>query len=220
MSEDTALHAQAYQALRLALSSGRFAPGQKLTLRTVAADLGVSPMPVREALNRLSAEGALESRDRRSVRVPLLNGAQLRELRDMRMALEGLAAARAAEAATPELVAELRALALGIRAARERGDVAADVRGIRDFHATLYAGAGMPALEAMIASLWLRTGPYVALLFPDYAHRPEHGQGRRRIIDAIARRDAAAARAEIEADIGPALTWLALRLDEGAASKP
>lgn len=217
MTDETALHAQAYGALRLALASGRFAPGQKLTLRGVATELGVSPMPVREALHRLVAEGALEARDRRSVRVKLLTGDDLRELCAIRMELEGLAAERAAQTATPALVAELRALALGIQAARARGDGAADARGIHDFHFTLYRGAGMPALEAIIASLWLRTGPYVPRLFPDYV-RGRGGEARRRQIDAVARRDGALARSEIAADIREALNWLAERLDPPAAA--
>jgi DNA-binding GntR family transcriptional regulator len=210
-----ALHAQAYGALRLALASGQFAPGQKLTLRGVATELGVSPMPVREALRRLVAEGALKARDRRSVRVPLLSGADLRELCAIRVELEGLAAAQAALATTPSLVNELRALAIGIQAARARGDVAADARAIHDFHFALYRGARMPALEALIASLWLRTGPHVPLLFPDYVRRRD-GSARRRLIDAVARGDPATARTEIAADISEALNWLAARLDAGA----
>ncbi|ONG46389.1 hypothetical protein BKE38_25430 [Pseudoroseomonas deserti] len=217
MTESAALRAQAYAALRLALSSGRFAPGQKLVLRGLAEELGVSPMPVREALNRLVAEGALESRDRRSIRVPLLTADDLRELRDIRIEVEGLAAGRAARAVTPALVAELRAQALGIRAARARGDVAADARAIRDYHFAIYRGARMPALEGLIASLWLRTGPYVPLLFPDYA-RGRTGEERRRLTEAIAAGDAALARAEMAADIDAALTWLAARLEAGRAA--
>lgn len=211
IQREAALHAQAYQALRLALSSGRFAPGQKLTLRTVAADLGMSPMPVREALNRLAAEGALESRDRRSLRVPLLTGEDLRELCDIRLRLEGLAAARAARHATPALVSELRAMALGIRAARARGEMAMDA--MRDFHFCLYRAARMPALEALIASLWLRTGPYIQMLVPDYVRQNHGAKARLAIIDAVAARDEAAAQAAIETDIRTALHWVAERLD-------
>ncbi|MDP3241084.1 MAG: GntR family transcriptional regulator, partial [Reyranella sp.] len=55
---DTSLRQQVYASLREALTSGRFAPGQKVTFRYVAGVLGVSLTPVREAMRRLVAEGA------------------------------------------------------------------------------------------------------------------------------------------------------------------
>ncbi len=209
---DPAAHARAYAALRLALASGHYTPGQKVTLRATAEALGLSIMPVREAVRRLAAEGALENADRRSARVPAPDPRALLELRDIRMPLEGLAAHRAAERADPELVAILEAASLGIQAARARGDVADDVRRIHDFHFTLYRASGMPVLVQMIETLWLRTGPYVPLLFPDYSGRRAAGEGRAALVAAVARRDGPGARALIEADIAAALNWMSARL--------
>src|SRR5258708_10506086 len=63
---DTSLRSQVYDSLLDALTAGRFTPGQKLSFRFIAGTLGVSLTPVREAIRRLVAEGALEMRPNRS----------------------------------------------------------------------------------------------------------------------------------------------------------
>ena len=98
---DTSLRSQVYDSLRDALTAGRFTPGQKLTFRFIAGTLGVSLTPVREAVRRLVAEGAFEMRPNRSVRVPLMTRDKILELRDIRMAVEGLATEKAAALRDP-----------------------------------------------------------------------------------------------------------------------
>ena len=220
---DTSLRTQVYDSLRQALTTGRFEPGQKLTFRFIAGALGVSLTPVREALGRLVAEGAFEMQPNRSVRVPVMTRARIMELRDIRMALEGLAAAKAALAADRRQVAELRRIALAIVAARRQADRVADRRNIREFHFTLYGMADQPTLLRVIEGLWLQTGPYMNLLYPDFVSRPHGPQGRANIIRALQARDAAAARREIENDIDRALSYVAdLADDDGniALAKP
>src|SRR5215472_16623342 len=85
-----------YSALRDRLMRGGFEPGQKLKISELATAFGTSAMPVREALNRLAAERAIESMPNRSVRVPSLSKESLRDLMDARFAVEGLAVSRAA----------------------------------------------------------------------------------------------------------------------------
>src|SRR3979409_379388 len=71
---------RAYAKLADLLISGRLAPGQKLALRAAAHVLGVSIMPVREAVSRLVADKALEGTPNRAVRVPLMSAAPFRDL--------------------------------------------------------------------------------------------------------------------------------------------
>src|SRR5471030_616438 len=156
---DTSLRSHVYDSLRDALTAGRFVPGQKLSFRFIAGTLGVSLTPVREAIRRLVAEGALEMRPSRSVRVPLMTKDKLLELRDIRMALEGLATEKAAALATPAQIARLRRIASDLLAVRCRGDTSADRQKIREFHFAVYAIAGRPTLLQLIEGLWLRTGP-------------------------------------------------------------
>ncbi len=94
VSRDT-LQDQVYRQIREALMSGRFQPGQKLTIRGLAEALGSSPMPVREALQRLSAENAFEVTETSRLRVRMMTVERLREIRDARVALEGLLAEKA-----------------------------------------------------------------------------------------------------------------------------
>ena len=90
------LTAQVAEKLRAALIGGVFAPGDKITIRAVAKSLGVSLTPAREALSILAAEGALEFGANRTLMVPPLSVDRLAEITRIRIALEGLAAERAA----------------------------------------------------------------------------------------------------------------------------
>src|SRR3979490_191437 len=91
-----------YSVLRDQLMRGGFEPGQKLKIAELAEALGTSAMPVREALNRLAAERAIESMPNRSVRVPALSRECLQDLMEARFAVEGHAVARAASNMTVE----------------------------------------------------------------------------------------------------------------------
>ena len=207
---DTSLRTQVYDSLRDALTAGRFAPGQKLSFRFVASTLGVSLTPVREAIRRLVAEGALETmQPSHSVRVPLMTREKLLELRDIRLALESLAVEKAAARATAAQIARLRRIVSDLMIVRGKGDTVADRQKIREFHFALYAIAEQPALLQIIEGLWLRTGPYLNLLYPTFILSSGGPERRRRIIHAVEQHDAATARQEIEADIGEALSYVA-----------
>jgi DNA-binding GntR family transcriptional regulator len=156
-AEDTSLRRQVYDSLREALTAGRFIPGQKLTFRFVAGALGVSLTPVREALRRLVAEGAFEMQPSRSVRVPLMTRARILELRDIRIALEGLAAEKAAERASKQQIGRLRRIALEIATARSAGDSVTDR--LRSASSILRAMLLPTDLAAPHRRLWLQTGP-------------------------------------------------------------
>lgn len=209
------LREQVYLQIRTGLMSGHFAPGQKLTIRALAAEMGTSLTPVREALYRLAAEGAFEGQANRSLRVPILTGDQIREVRDIRIAIEGLAAARAAARITKTELREIRRIAAHLTASRARGEFAGDMANIFAFQLAVYRASGMPTLTQMIETMWLRTGPYLRLLYPEYiASVPERrGDWRERLCSALERHDAEAARLEIERDLADALSYLAKMAD-------
>ena len=199
---------------------GRFAPGQKVTFRYVAGVLGVSLTPVREAMRRLVAEGAFEMNPNRSVRVPLMTRDKVLELRDIRMELEGLAAAKAALAASRAQIANIRRTAREILAARDRGDGVTDRQKVREFHFAVYAAAAQSTLMRLIEGLWLQTGPYMNLLYPDFISSSRGPAGRQRLINALQAGDAATARREMENDIRRALTYVAGLADENGNIAP
>jgi len=216
------LGVQVYLDLRNALMKGRYVPGQKITIRGLAQDYRTSLTPAREALHYLVAEGVLVSESNRSAYVPIMSGDRIRELRDIRMANEGLAAARAAVQITRKEIQYLRTLAAEIAAAREHGEVEADILKLTEFQFSVYRASRMPRLVKIIENLWLQTGPYLKLLYPDYVRtvRSRRGDWRDRICAALKERDGEAARREIESDVGEALEYLAKLADAAVVMSP
>jgi DNA-binding GntR family transcriptional regulator len=194
-----------YAALRDQLMRGGFEPGQKLKIAVLAKAFGTSAMPVREALNRLAVERALETLPSRTVRVPALSKSSLQDLRETRFAIEGLAISRAASNMTRETLTVLEDL---IRAQSETdADHVSEgsARQNRAFHFTIYRQSGSTVLLPIIESLWLQFGPYLRAA----SARFDGGEGRGtnfhvEILNALASGDGAAARAALEADIGRA----------------
>lgn len=213
------LRDQVYANIRKSLMMGHYVPGQKLVIRQLADSYGTSLTPVRECLRRLVAEGVLEGEAKRSVRVPRMTGAKIRELRDIRVAVEGLAVARAAARVTPHEVARFRIVATELAEARNRGDIAFDVAKLGEFQLGVYRASAMPHLIRIIESLWLQTGPYLKLLFPEYIRSAvaRRGDWRSRLCAALLAHDEEAARREIEADVGEALDYLITLVDAADA---
>jgi DNA-binding GntR family transcriptional regulator len=159
------LQEQLYQKIREGLLAGRFQPGERLKIRDLAAQWGTSPMPVRAALQRLVAEGALEGEPQRSVRVPAMTRERYENIFQVRLGLEGLAV----ELATPRLqaadLALLRNCVARMDAAIEQRQVQDYLRANSQFHLHLYAACGNPVLLRSIESLWLQIGPFFNRLF-------------------------------------------------------
>src|SRR5258708_28602665 len=110
---------RAYARLADLLISGRIAPGEKLSLRAAADVLGVSIMPVREAVSRLVADKALEVAANRAVRVPVMSSVQFRDLTKVRIAIEGHAAAEAALLRKDSNLTSIAAAEVAMRAESE-----------------------------------------------------------------------------------------------------
>jgi DNA-binding GntR family transcriptional regulator len=203
----------AYLHLRELLMSGRVAPGERLSLRALAGALGVSMMPVREAVTRLVADRALEVAPNRAVRVPVMNVTQFRELAAIRIEIEGFAAELAAKASTPDSIEIISVAEKAFRAeaARARPDLPRAVALNKDFHFAVYDAAGLPALVEIIGGLWLKVGPIINLDLRENPERLATGGAVRfhaETVSAIRRRDGAAARAAIAADISGTAAFL------------
>src|ERR1700719_2897534 len=150
-----------YSVLRDQLMRGGFEPGQKLKIADLASALGTSAMPVREALNRLAAERAIESMPNRSVRVPSLSRESLRDLMEARLAIEGLAVARAAANMDEATLAEV-GLFISAEVATDAVHVSeASAEQNRAFNFAIYRRSGSAVLRPIIESLWLQFGPYL-----------------------------------------------------------
>src|SRR6201999_4039621 len=98
-----------YRTLRGLLTTGGFQPGETVSLRNLAKRLGTSAMPVREAVNRLIAEQALQMMPNRQVIVPRMTRKKYFELVQVRQLLEGLVAGKACDNMTGPILRELEA---------------------------------------------------------------------------------------------------------------
>ena len=163
--EDVSLREVAYRQLSDLLASGALGPGDKISLRAAAEALGVSVMPVREAVSRLVADNALEVTPNRAVRVPIMTKDQFRDLTSVRMTIEGHAASQAALHRLPAELVAIRNAGAHFRAQSlsSRPDVSRAVALNKDFHFAIYAAAHSPALLGIIRGLWLKAGPVITL---------------------------------------------------------
>lgn len=159
--ETLTMQTQVYLRLREALFTGHFLPGESLTIRNLAETLGVSPMPVREALQRLVAERALVQMPNRTFRVSPFTPEMFRELMRVRISVEGLAADQAARNMTAESLERLREINQDMIRGVEINDATMIMNANREFHFKLYDAAGMPQLMDIINGVWLRAGPYL-----------------------------------------------------------
>lgn len=195
------LQERLYQRIREALLKGRFQPGQRLKIRDLAAEWGTSPMPVRAALQRLVAEGALEGEPQRSVRVPAMTRERYQNIFQVRLGLEGLAVELATPNLTPADMAELRDCV-------QRMDLAIEQRQVQDyleansrFHLRLYGACGNPVLLRSIESLWLQIGPFFNRLFTGADLSLRLNDFHEEAFAAIEAGDAKAARKAMEQDL-------------------
>ncbi|WP_306151356.1 GntR family transcriptional regulator [Roseovarius sp. MMSF_3281] len=152
-------HEVIYRQLRGMILFGEFAPGQAVTIQGLTDRLGAGMTPVREAIRRLTAEGALEFQGNRRVCVPLLSAANVSELILARQWLDPHLALRATERAAPADLTHLEELDAGLDAAIDRGDLRGYLELNYRFHKRLYDLADAPILADMADGLWLRFGP-------------------------------------------------------------
>jgi DNA-binding GntR family transcriptional regulator len=132
-------------------------------LRGLSTQLAISPTPIREALRRLAAERGVEIVPNRFIRIPIMTSKELRELRDIRTSLEGIATERAVALLSTEDIAALRKYDTAIRKLREkRGTVKLIVGTIQQFH--FLAGS---VDRKPLATYCAVRKPIVSRLFPD-----------------------------------------------------
>lgn len=197
---------QVYREIKRQIMSGRFEPGRTLSMHAVADALGTSTMPVREAMRRLAAEHAVEIRPKRAISIPIMSRARVKEIIDIRIALEGLATEYAARNITDAEVLSLNTLAKELETAQARGDVRRYLAGNQAFHFAVYTAARSHSLMSMIESLWLQIGPIIGL-YTDTALKVG-SEYHDLIVEALRRRDAAEARAAMVNDIGIGTDYL------------
>ena len=191
----------AYEIIAANLMEGGYVPGEKLATRNLAAQLGVSLTPAREAVLRLVREGALELLNARTTVVPTLSPQRFKEIYCIRHSLEPTVAKMAADRLTADDVKALERSLERMTACYHRGDYRLAFRSDGEFHFRIYEAADMPLVVSFIRAAWLRVGPTFRLLYPTMANPEDAIRIHAEAIGAVRARDAAGLAAAIERDL-------------------
>ncbi len=200
-------HDRVYRGLRQQVMHGELTPGTALTLRGIGKSFGVSMTPAREAVRRLTAEGALTFSASGRVATPELNNERIEELASIRALLEPELGSRALRRAHLALIDRMESInEANARAIRAQNPVDY-IRTNLEFHRTLYLRAQSPAMLGLLETVWLQLGPTMRALYTRLrrtAAPPHH----RLILEALRAGDDAALRLALRTDVTQGLRHL------------
>lgn len=207
-------HEVTYARLRDMILFGHLAPGAPVTIQGLIADLGAGMTPVREAIRRLTAEGALLPQGNRRVAVPELSAELLEQVAFARLAIEPKLAELAAPKLTAGQIDRLEVIDGAVNRAIEAGRLPDYLAANHAFHFALYEAAEAPVLMDLARSLWLRAGPSLRAVIDRYG-RDMAPDLHREALDAMRAGDAKALASAIERDIQQGIDHVRQALAEG-----
>lgn len=201
LQEHPSLQAKVYDHLKQAILSGEVRPGERLLETKLAQSLGVSRIPVREAIRKLERDGLVVVFPRRGIYASSLDVHDIDDVYAVRAVLEGLAARLAADRRTDENLARLDAILAEMKGQADRGDSVGLFHTGRRFHEVVVEASGngkLPALMDLMRSqierirqLRMQVSSRTHDVYREYAA----------IVDAIRRGDGARAEAEMRAHV-------------------
>jgi DNA-binding GntR family transcriptional regulator len=200
-------HEEVYRRLREQILFGGIKPGSAVTLRGLADELGVSPMPVREAVRRLIAERALLLQDNRRVMVAPMTRETFDQILFARRALEPELAGRALARLTRADIAAIATIDESIDDAMRAGDTEGYMRANYNFHFAIYRKSEAWSLVALVESVWLQFGPFMRMAYGRIGTSTieDHHEF---ALAAMRKGDAEGLRAAIDADIGQGMGFI------------
>ncbi|HET6946822.1 MAG TPA: GntR family transcriptional regulator [bacterium] len=201
-------------ALREAISQGDLPHGTRLTQDYLAAQFGVSRIPIREALWQLESEGLIEITPHRGAVVSALTLQELQEIYEIRIALEALAVSLAVPRAGE---ADLKKLDALISEMDDQTDPALWLDRNRDFHNALHAPAGRPRLSDLVDILRRNSERYLRVLVRLMGRTSVAQEEHRRIVEAYRRRDVDAAVAALRTHLSNTLAGVSELLRDPVA---
>ncbi len=201
---------QIYQNLKWSLTIGEYEPGSVLSIRKLAARLGTSAMPVREALSRLASERLLESAANRSYKGAELDAKLVSDQFFVRARLEGIATVLAVPNLTASQVDQLENLAAQMDEDIDNDDNDNYIIRNYNFHFSIYGASGNDELFWTIERLWALTGPFLAQVVRNQDMPDDWRSLHAEIARAIRARDAEYAASLIEKDI----SWGTVTFDD------
>jgi DNA-binding GntR family transcriptional regulator len=146
-----------YEFLKEKILSGAYKPGDRIIIRKISQELGMSDIPVREAIKQLTSDGMLEIKSHSSARIAPLNIESLEEIFRIRVELETLATRLAAKAASMDELVSLDRCLRNMEESVKNSDIASYTIYNREFHQLLYQASHSPVLIDMIDNLFMRS---------------------------------------------------------------
>lgn len=178
-----------YDFLKEKVLSGHYKPGERIIIREVSEQLGVSDIPVREALKKLAADGLIEIKSHSGARVAPLNIDNLEEIFLIRIELETLSTRLAVKAATAEEIDSLEQLVNNMEESITKHNIADYTKYNREFHQRLYRASHAPVLIEMIENLFLRSENSKMIFYHDPERLRHSNDEHRAIVEAIRDQD-------------------------------
>ncbi len=189
MSESFTAQEGVLRELRLQIASGKLKPGQQVIQDSLAASLGVSRVPLREALKVLEGEGQVTYHPHRGYFVADLSVADLVEVYRIRSILEDEALRVGVPLLTDDDIEYLEDILVDVEAAARTGNVTAVTAANRRFHFAIFEASNMPRLVRMIRNQWDATDAYRGVYFATSANLTHMNTEHRHMISALIARD-------------------------------
>ena len=187
----TTTQGKVLRQLRDRIVSGALRPGEQIVQESLAADLGVSRVPLREALKVLEGEGHVTYSPHRGYFVATMTVPDLVEAYRIRELLEGEALAHAVSRLTDSDIAAITHLTDEVELASASGDIALITAANRALHFAMFECSGMPRLVRMIRTLWDATDAYRGVYMASAANIAAMNREHRAMLKALKQGDAA-----------------------------
>lgn len=205
------LQTAVYEQLCELILEGNLAPGESITVANIAKAFDVSPMPVREAITRLMAAGALTVVSGRSIGVPQLDRSVFTDLRNVRLEIESVSLRWAIQNPSEAFHRDLSDKLSAMISAEQEGEVKGFIRANYEFHFAIYRQANSPVLLETISKIWLRINPYFHLLQQSGHYKISNDQ-HREIVEGVVQNDENKAVEALKRDISSAYNTMVSQL--------
>jgi DNA-binding GntR family transcriptional regulator len=200
-------HETIYLQVKEMILFGEFIPGQSLTIHGLAEAIGTGVTPAREAIRRLTAEGALVTLENRRLEVPDLTSHRLKQIELVRLTVEPELAEMGAKLCKIGDIEELERIDKLLDEAIQAGDVRGYLSANYRFHFTLYGVANAHILQRIAETLWLRAGPSLRVVCGRFGTANLTDQHREATL-ALRQGDAAKVRRAMEEDIRQGIAFV------------
>ena len=205
------LRQRIYEDLKSRIISGQILPGQVMTLNGLAKELGVSYMPVREALWQLESQKIIVIESNKSIHVNSLTKKEMEEALQLRLILETIAAEKACETITRKQLPKIERLLTKMEECTDDRDQYMFLN--RKFHSVIYSYIDSPMLLDVISSIWARISPYIQILGTRFGDPNISAECHRGMYDALLKKDKIRMKAWLRRDLNEAAKFILYHFD-------